>query len=148
MIWFFLAVFALLAGMALPTQFSINAVLRSQVVSPYLASLISFFIGTFVLLVVTLTLDKGLKIHKELFQQPWWIWTGGVLGAFYVLATIVLIPKLGAANTIAYILAGQIFMSIVIDHFGLIHVPVHEISLPRIGGAILIAAGVILVQKF
>jgi transporter family-2 protein len=36
----------------------------------------------------------------------------------------------------------------VIDHFGLIRVPVHEASLPRIAGALLIVAGVVLVQRF
>ncbi|MCR6098484.1 DMT family transporter [Salipaludibacillus agaradhaerens] len=146
--WFLLMLFALLAGMALPAQFSINAVLRSHVVSPYLAAMISFFIGTCVLLIVTLSVDKGIKIEREILQQPWWIWTGGALGALYVLATIILIPKLGAANTIAYILTGQVVMSIIIDHYGLIKVPVHEISAPRIGGALLIIIGVILVQKF
>jgi len=70
------------------------------------------------------------------------------LGAFYVLATIILIPRIGAGTTVALVLAGQIVASVLIDHFGLINVPIHLLSLPRILGAILVIIGVILIQKF
>jgi transporter family-2 protein len=36
----------------------------------------------------------------------------------------------------------------VIDHVGLIQDPVHEASVPRVLGALLIIAGVVLVQRF
>jgi hypothetical protein len=44
-------------------------------------------------------------------------------------------------------LAGQVIASIVIDHFGLIRVPVHELNIPRLAGAVLIVVGVALVQS-
>ena len=72
----------------------------------------------------------------------------GLLGALYVLATIIVIPRLGAATTVGLILAGQVLASIVIDHFGLIRVPVHELNIPRLAGAVLIVIGVALVQRF
>ena len=65
-----------------------------------------------------------------------------------MLATIVVIPRLGAATTVGFILAGQVLASIVIDHFGLIRVPVHELNIPRLAGAVLIVIGVALVQRF
>jgi transporter family-2 protein len=71
-----------------------------------------------------------------------------MLGAFFVLASIVLTPRLGAAATIGLILTGQVIASMVIDHFGLIQVPVHEASVPRVLGTLLIIAGVVLVQRF
>jgi bacterial/archaeal transporter family-2 protein len=43
---------------------------------------------------------------------------------------------------------GQMVASIVIDHFGLLRLPVHEVSVPRLIGAVLIIAGVTLVQRF
>ena len=46
------------------------------------------------------------------------------------------------------ILAGQVIASIVIDHFGLIRVPVHELNIPRLAGAVLVVVGVALVQRF
>ncbi|MED4241042.1 DMT family transporter [Priestia megaterium] len=143
----FLIIFALLAGMALPTQFSVNAQLRSVVHSPLIASTISFIVGAIVLLLISL-FGRGMSVNKEWLTAPWWVWTGGLLGAFYVVASIVLIPRLGATATVAYILAGQMVASTLIDHFGLIGVQMHSLSIPRVIGILLIIFGVIIIQKF
>jgi transporter family-2 protein len=45
-------------------------------------------------------------------------------------------------------LAGQVIASIAIDHFGLLGVTVQPASLPRLLGALLIIAGVAMVQRF
>jgi transporter family-2 protein len=142
-----LIVFSILAGMALPTQFSINAQLRNIVGSPVVASTVSFMVGAVALLVVSL-FGKGINIKKEWFEAPWWVWTGGLLGAFYVVATVILIPRIGAAATVSYIFAGQMIASVLIDHFGIIGVQSHSLSLPRLCGLILVLIGVVIVQKF
>ena len=145
--WILFLKFAFLAGLALPIQFSINAQLRTFVGSPLVAATISFIVGAITLF--TLSLFKaGFSFNKGIASAPWWGWTGGVLGAFYVLATIILIPRIGAGTTVALVLAGQIVASVLIDHFGLINVPIHLLSLPRILGAILVIIGVVLIQKF
>ncbi|WP_245517394.1 DMT family transporter [Methylorubrum sp. Q1] len=38
--------------------------------------------------------------------------------------------------------------SIVLDHFGLLGVPLHEANLPRLGGALFLLAGVALICIF
>jgi bacterial/archaeal transporter family-2 protein len=143
-----LLLFAFVAGAALPVQFSINAVLRGFVGGPAVAATISFFGGTFALIVVALVLRESWPLGEAVARAPGWAWVGGLLGALYVLATIVVIPRLGAATTVGLILAGQVLASIVIDHFGLIRVPVHELNIPRLAGAVLIVIGVALVQRF
>jgi bacterial/archaeal transporter family-2 protein len=139
--------FAILAGIALPIQASINAQLKNYVGTPLIASSISFLVGLLALLIGTL-IQGSWSLGKSLTSAPWWIWTGGLLGAFYVLATIVLIPRLGAATTVACVLAGQVVISIIIDHFGLLQVTMNHVTIPRLIGAVLIIAGVFLVQKF
>jgi len=143
-----LLLFAFVAGVALPVQFSINAVLRGFVGGPAVAATISFFGGTLALIVVALVLRESWQLGEAVARAPGWAWVGGLLGALYVLATIVVIPRLGAATTVGLILAGQVLASIVIDHFGLIRVPVHELNIPRLAGAVLIVIGVALVQRF
>jgi transporter family-2 protein len=146
--WVLFLIFAFLAGLALPIQFSINAQLRTVVGSPLVAATISLFIvGAITLFTVSL-FKAGFSLNKGIASAPWWVWTGGVLGAFYVLATIILIPRIGAGTTVALVLAGQIVASVLIDHFGLINVPIHLLSMPRILGAILVIIGVVLIQKF
>ncbi|MBE7106773.1 DMT family transporter [Bacillus cereus] len=145
--WILFLIFAFLAGLALPIQFSINAQLRTVVGSPLVAATISFLVGAITLFTVSL-FKVGFSFNKSIISAPWWVWTGGILGAFYVLATIILIPRIGAGTTVALVLAGQIVASVLIDHFGLINVPVHLLSLPRMLGAILVILGVVLIQKF
>jgi bacterial/archaeal transporter family-2 protein len=93
-------------------------------------------------------LRESWPLGDALARAPWWAWVGGLLGAVYVLATIIVIPRLGAATTVGLILAGQVIASIVIDHFGLIRVTVHELNIPRLAGAVLVVVGVTLVQRF
>ena len=143
-----LLLFTFVAGAALPVQFSINAVLRGFVGGPAVAATISFFGGTLALIVVALALRESWPLGEAVARAPGWAWVGGLLGALYVLATIIVIPRLGAATTVGLILAGQVLASIVIDHFGLIRVPVHELNIPRLAGAVLIVIGVALVQRF
>ena len=55
---------------------------------------------------------------------------------------------MGVAMTFSLIIAGQMLVTLVIDHYGLLGVPVKGISLARIGGILLITAGVVLIRKF
>lgn len=143
----FLLLLAFLAGMMLPVQFAVNTQLKNAIGSPITASAISFIVGALSLSLLVIFMKQPI-MWKQALSYPVWIWIGGLIGAFYVFATVILMPKLGAGTTVAWILAGQIISSIIIDHFGLFHVSTHAISLERIIGALLIILGVILVQKF
>ena len=70
----------------------------------------------------------------------------GLLGAFYVAASITLTPKLGEANIVAFILASQVLASIIVDQFGLLNLPVDPAPLAGLGGAALVIAGVFVVR--
>ena len=70
-----------------------------------------------------------------------------MLGAFYVAASIILTPRLGAANTVTFIIAGQVLASMILDQFGLLNLLVSPVSLAKIGGAALVIAGVFVVLR-
>ena len=148
MSWILLLPLALAAGAMLPVQFGVNSYLRDFVGGPVVAAAISFVVGTIALVAAALLVRQSLPEIGPASNAPWWVWTGGLLGACFVLASIVVTPRLGAATTIGLVLTGQVVASMVIDHFGLIELPVHEASTPRILGALLIVAGVVLVQRF
>jgi transporter family-2 protein len=144
----FLLPLALAAGALLPVQFGVNSHLRIFVGGPVAATTISFVVAMVVLAVAALVVRRCLPEPGSVPSAPRWAWSGGLLGAFFVLASIVLTPRLGAATTIGPILTGQIMASIVIDHFGLIRVAVHEATVPRVLSALLIMPGGIVVQRF
>lgn len=148
MTFYLLLPLAFAAGMALPTQFAINSQLRSVVGGPVLAAGISFFVGTVVLFVATLAVRRAVPDLGSVGGAPWWMYLGGLLGAGFVLASVILTPRLGAATTVGFFLAGQVVASMIIDHFGLFRAAVQEVTLPRLLGVLLILAGVFLVQRF
>jgi transporter family-2 protein len=139
---------ALLAGISVPTQAGINAQLGLWTRSPVLAATISFAVGTLTLIVYTLVTRIPLPSLTTASNHPWWVWVGGALGAFFVTATIMLVPRLGATTMVATVLAGQMFASLLLDHFGGLGYPLHPISLGRIAGVLLVCGGVWLIKAF
>jgi transporter family-2 protein len=105
-IWPFILL-ALVAGFCLPTQAGINTQLNLWSQSAILAATISFAVGTIGLLIYALCLRIPWPAVGTITHHPWWIWIGGLLGAFLVASTVVLAPRLGAASMIALIVAGQ-----------------------------------------
>ncbi len=140
--------FGFFAGVMLPFQFGINAQLATWLGSPVRASLVSFTVGTLALLVVTLVFVRGLPSADRVTGAPWWVWVGGLLGAFYVLGSVVTAPRLGAAMLVAVILAGQSVASLLVDHFGWVGFDENPVTPGRLAGIGLVAAGVVLVRVF
>lgn len=144
----FYIVFALLAGATLPTQAAVNNRMAQTIGNPILAALISFLVGTISLLSYILLTGTPLSPLAAVRNAPPIAWIGGLIGAFFVASTVALVPKLGVAMTFSLVIAGQMIVTLIIDHFGMLAVPVREISLPRIVGMILIIGGVILIRRF
>jgi len=142
-----LVLLAFAAGTAVPVQFAVNAAMRGVVGGPVLAAAISFVVGTLALLVAVLVAREGAPSLSDLAEAPWWAWAGGFLGAFYVTASIILTPRLGAVTTVGFIIAGQVVMSVILDWFGLLNLPVQLITLPKLGGAVLVIVGAVLVLR-
>lgn len=139
---------ALAAGAMMPTQAATNNKMAGVVDSPILSAFISFVVGTVALFAYVLISGSPLANLTAVKEAPAIAWIGGLLGAFFVTATVGLVPRLGVAMTFSLIIAGQMIVTLIIDHFGLLGLPVKEVSLARIAGIVLIAAGVVLIRKF
>ena len=143
-LFFFIAV---LAGVLLPLQAGLNTELGRAVNSPVYAAFLSFIVGSLGLLAYCLIArDVQLADICGGVQLPWVYWTGGLMGAFYVAAIIILTPKLGVALTFGLTVAGQMVFSVVVDHYGWLGVPVHPINWVRTIGVLLIVGGVVLIR--
>jgi transporter family-2 protein len=138
-------VLAFAAGGALPVQAGINSRLAGWVGGPIRASMISFAVGTLVLLLLALVATRGLAHTDKLDQVPWWAWLGGAVGAGYVASTVAAAPRLGALNLFAAVIFGQLLCSVLLDHFGVLYRE-HSLSLGRVVGVALLGAGVALVR--
>jgi len=81
------------------------------------------------------------------FAQPGWQLLGGILGPGYVVILTLATPVIGIAMTMIGILAGQVFKSLVIDHFGLLGTPHRRIDGKRIIALVFIIIALALVAK-
>jgi transporter family-2 protein len=138
---------AIAVGALLPLQVAMNMQLRAWFRDPIVAALPNFVVGT-VLLVAYLPLARSRPPSAaSLTEVPLWAWLGGIIGASYVIASLYLGPKIGATLLLALILAGQMAMSLAVDHFGLLGFPQHPINLPRLAGVVMLVAGALLIVK-
>ena len=142
-----LLLLAVLIGALLPLQTGVNAELRSSLGHPIATALVSFGVGTVGLLAAILWLRVPVPLAAAWSQTAWWQWTGGLMGAIYIAAVVVLAPRLGAGTLIAAIVGGQMVASLLLDHFGWVGFPEHPVSALRLLGAALVIFGVALIQR-
>jgi len=142
-----LILLAIAIGFALPVQAGINAQLRVSLGHPITTAFASFLVGTLALGVVALAMRIPVPEARIAAQAPAWQWTGGLLGAAYIAAAVVLAPRLGAATMIASVVAGQMIASLLLDHYGLVGFAQKAATPGRMLGAGLVILGVRLLQR-
>ena len=142
----FLIFVALLVGAGYPLQAGINATIAQFHGHPLLAALTNTTVASLMLLVAIILLRVPLPAMTSLTAAPWWAWTGGFLGGFFVLSALVIAPKLGAAAFVATTIVGTMAASLAIDHVGLIAYRVQPVTPQRLLGAALVVTGMLLIQ--
>jgi bacterial/archaeal transporter family-2 protein len=126
-----------LAGLAGPVQAAVMGELGERVgIVPALA--LSAIVTTAVALSALVAVRQGVG---EAVRQPAWLWIGGLLSAFIVIAVTVAPPRIGTTATIGVIIAGNLAMAAAIDRFGLLGQAKIGLSWPRLAGIGLLAVG-------
>ena len=140
-------VIAFAIGCAIPLQAAINNQLKLHLGgSTLLASFVSFLVGTLALATVATLAGQRWQSLASLGDAKGWQLTGGLLGAFFVFGTTLLVPKIGVARMLALIIAGQVLVSLLMDQQGWLGLAQREVTTPRLLGALLVVAGVVLVN--
>jgi len=137
---------AVTAGIGLAFQAVINSRLRMVLDSALWAALVQVLVGLLLLVALVAIAREPVPSGAGLTRVPWWVWTGGLLGAFYVATVIVATPPLGASLMFASVVVGQTFTALLIDHFGWFGVTAQPLSPLRLAGAALLVAGVVLIR--
>ena len=139
---------ALAIGLLLPIQVGINTELAQRISSPVVASFFSFAVGTISLMICLWVLRDPWPDLNTVSSIPKWLWLGGFIGAFAVFGGIISGPKIGLLSLVAFVLAGQLLASLILDHYGWLGFPVRELSFGRISGSALLLIATILIHKY
>lgn len=141
---YILIFFALLSGFVVPIQSATNSYLAKALANPFLSTFVSLVVSLAVILPILLLNKAQLPSLNTWSAIPAWSWIGGVMGVIFISSALILSPKLGVNTFIACVILGQLFSSMMIDKFGLFHMPIQDISMTRILSLVLITGGVLL----
>jgi transporter family-2 protein len=142
-----LALLAVAAGTLFPIQTAANSLLAKTVGGSIAATFFSIS-SSWVLLVLfnALAFRQFPSIADIAATPPYLLVLGGALGAVFLSFNVMLAPRLGAAATLCFAIAGQLMSALVIDRIGMFHFAVREFSLGRVVGVLLVFAGAVLVR--
>ncbi len=142
-----LTLVAFIGGGFIALQAPINAQAASHLGSPIAAATLSFIVGTVALIMLTVVFARGSTNLGALTAMPaYMIFAGGLLGAAFVTMTITLAPKIGIAAVMALAIAGQLFTALLLDRLALFDLMERDLSVGRVGGAILVVVGALMVR--
>ncbi|MGO3796337.1 MAG: DMT family transporter [Pauljensenia sp.] len=137
---------AVLTGTLSAIQATVNGRLGVVAGSPLFAATVSFVVGTLALVFIVASLRVRPDLRGVAAAEPWWIWSGGALGAGFVLANSAIAPVLGTGLTVSVVLLGQIVSGLLVDQVGLLGAPRRPVGALRVLGALTVLAGVVLVR--
>lgn len=137
---------ALAAGVILPVQGAVNALLRADIGAPFMVGTISFVVATMSMAAVfgLVLLVSGVAVPRlgDLATMPAWGWLGGFAGATYVMTMFTAIPAIGTAAAVGLTIAGQQVASVLVDRYGWFQLPRRPVLKLRLAGVVLLLVGV------
>jgi transporter family-2 protein len=140
--------FILLAGVLQAAGNSMNGQLNKSMSNPWLAATISFGLIVFLFAALFAVIPRPLPTAADVAEMPWWAPLGGLTGAVAVFAGLLFVNKIGAGPFNGLLITANILFSLAIDHFGLLHMPVHAINVWRVLGGVLMVGGIALIALF
>jgi len=145
---FSLTVIALIAGGLIALQAPINAEAAARLGHPLTAAAMSFVVGTVGLIVlVALLAPESARLASFKSLPLYMLLGGGLLGAIYVTVNLILAPRIGVAAIMALGIAGQLFTALLVDRLGLFELMERGLTLGRVGGALLVLVGALMVRS-
>ncbi len=127
-------------------QAPINSTL-GRTVGSFQGAAISFSVGLIALLALAALTSGTGTIGRARELEWYYLVAGGLIGAAYVTSVLVTVRSLGAGGVTAATIAGQLAMSVLIDHFGLLGLPRAPLNASRVLGIALLAAGAFLIVR-
>ena len=140
---FIIILIGLAGGMAIGVQGPLSSMITQK-----LGSLESVFIihigGAVAALIPMLFFGSKLGQWKSV---PWYALIAGAFGLIVISAMGYMIPRIGAAGALITLMAGQILVASLLDHFGLLGMAPRAIDLQRTIGFGVVMVGVWLTVK-
>jgi transporter family-2 protein len=135
---------AVLAGIAAACQGSANGALtgRAGLGATLLLNSLVVTAGSLLLFFAS-----GPRSLSALGGAPPGHYIGGLCGLVIIAGMSLVVPRIGNATALALVVLGQGAMGLIIDHLGLLGMRTIPLTTSRVGGALLLVAGVVLLRR-
>jgi transporter family-2 protein len=137
---------AVTAGLAGAVQVAVMGKLGDRI-GALEAVMVAAVVTGLLVLPALVVLRQGFGGLGDTLAQPWWMLTGGALGAFIVLSITIAGPRIGTTAVVGLLIAGQLVAATVIDRFGWFGFDKVTLDAPRVLGLLLLAAGAALTLR-
>jgi bacterial/archaeal transporter family-2 protein len=106
---------------------------------------VNFVCGTLILVAAFLIVG-GVEIKEGVATPAWYYWViGGLSGVGIVLAGLIGVRQLGATGVTVAIISGQLVLSVILDRLGVLGLDERAVTVQKLLGIALLAAGTVLV---
>ena len=130
------------AGSLVPLQADINAELAAALDNPVASAAVSTILSGVLLSFASVRSCGALKLDG---LKPWHL-SGGVFGAVYVLALVVLTEPLGPATLFVAAEAGSMAVAAILDHVGFAGAATRRLTQRRAAGVLLPVLGCVVLE--
>jgi transporter family-2 protein len=131
-------VIGLLSGVAVGLQSPLASMITQRL--GMVESIFIIHLGGTLLILIPLLAIRGGNLG-DWRSLPWYALGAGAMGLIVVGGVSFMIPRVGVAASITLIIAGQLVLSAVLDHYGLLGVHIRHIDIQRAFGLLLVFIG-------
>lgn len=140
------ATLATAAGLAGAVQIAVMGKLGDRI-GALEAVIVAAVVTGIIVVPILLVFRQGFGRLGDTLSQPWWMLTGGAIGAFIVLSITIAGPRIGTTATVGLLIAGQLAAATAIDRYGWFGFDRVVLDWPRVLGIILLVSGAALTLR-
>ena len=134
----------LMGGVAVGIQAPLSSMISQRL--GVMESVFIVHLGGAIAVLIPLLIYGGGKLGNWR-SVPWYALCAGVFGLVVIFSMSYMIPRIGVATALIILLAGQLFIGTVLDHFGFLGAAVRPLDFTRIFGLSVVLVGVWLSVK-
>ena len=134
----------LMGGVAVGVQAPLSSMISQRL--GIMESIFIVHLGGAIAVLIPLLFYGGGKL-SQLRSVPWYALCAGVFGLVVIFSMSYMIPRIGVAAALIILLAGQLLIGTVLDHFGLLGTAVRPLDFTRVFGLSVVLVGVWLSVK-
>ena len=135
----FVILFGLLGGIAVGLQGPLSSLMSQKIGT--LESVFYIHLGGTIAALIPLIFYGGRNLSRWR-EVPWYALGAGALGLVVIAGMSYMVPRVGVAPSVVLIVAGQLLVSVILDHYGLFGAHIRSFDSTRALGLLLVFVGV------